>query len=109
MPRISFATLFIFSAALSYALTKFGDSAYLGSFFRVYPTCLLIWALYVFILYPNLFSPLRHIPTVDATSWWSRQSLRLYTEPRGVPESDWCVSSLLCKVAVLQPVRFEVA
>ncbi|KAI3320897.1 cytochrome P450 [Xylariaceae sp. AK1471] len=89
MPGISFATVFAFSATLSYPLTKIGDSTYLIIFCRVFTVCLLLWVIYAFILYPNLFSPLRHLPTVDANSWWSRQSLRLYGEPRGVPQADW--------------------
>lgn len=89
MPRVSSPTVFAFSATLSYALTKISDSDFLSIFCRVYATCLLLWTIYRFILYPNLFSPLRHLPTVDSDSWWSRQSLRLFTEPSGVPQSDW--------------------
>lgn len=93
MPRVSSPTVFAFSATLSYALTKISDSDFLSIFCRVYATCLLLWTIYRFILYPNLFSPLRHLPTVDSDSWWSRQSLRLFTEPSGVPQSDWYVPS----------------
>ncbi|KAI0872857.1 cytochrome P450 [Hypoxylon argillaceum] len=89
MPRVSFKIVFAFSATLSYALTKSSGSNFLSIFRQVYATCLFLWATYRFILYPNLFSPLRHIPTVDGNSWWSRQSLRLLTEPRGIPQSEW--------------------
>ncbi|KAI1161706.1 cytochrome P450 [Nemania serpens] len=89
MPRVSFPPVFAFSATLSYALTKIDDSSFLSIFCRVYATSLLLWAVYRFLLYPNLFSPLRHLPTVDGNSWWSRQSLRLFTEPSGVPQSGW--------------------
>ncbi|KAI0453346.1 cytochrome P450 [Xylaria acuta] len=89
MPGISFTTVLAFSATLSYPLTKIGESAYPNIFCRVYAICLLFWAIYHFILYPNVFSPLRHLPTVDGNSWWSRQSLRLFSEPRGIPQSDW--------------------
>ncbi|KAI1432031.1 cytochrome P450 [Xylaria sp. CBS 124048] len=90
MLRISGTTVLAFSAALSYALVKSSESTtYLGVFFRVYVSCLLLWATYSFVLYPNLFSPLRHLPTVDGGSWWSRESLRLWAEPMGVPQSDW--------------------
>ncbi|KAI8628017.1 cytochrome P450 [Xylariaceae sp. FL1651] len=89
MIRITFATVFGFTAVLCYPLTKYGDSEYLTTFCRVFPACLLIWIIYGFLLYPNLFSPLRHLPTVDGSSWWSIQSLRLYREPRGVPHSEW--------------------
>ncbi|KAI0097203.1 cytochrome P450 [Nemania sp. FL0031] len=89
MLRVSIKTVFPVSVALSYALTKSSDSGYLSVFCKVYATCLLLWAIYRFILYPNLFSPLRHLPTVDGHLWWTRQSLRLLTESRGAPQSDW--------------------
>ncbi|KAI1748170.1 cytochrome P450 [Xylaria castorea] len=89
MVGISFKTVSAFAVTLSYPLSKIGESTYSSIFFRLYPICLLLWAVYRFILYPNIFSPLRHIPTVDGNSWWSRQSLRLMAEPRGVPQSDW--------------------
>lgn len=95
MPRVSFKIVFAFSATLSYALTKSSGSNFLSIFCQVYATCLFLWATYRFILYPNLFSPLRHIPTVDGNSWWSRQSLRLLTEPRGIPQSEWFVATFL--------------
>ncbi|KAI0426738.1 cytochrome P450 [Xylaria sp. FL1042] len=85
----SLTTVFAASVALSYPLTKISDSTYPSIFTRVYGISLLLWIIYRFILYPNLFSPLRHIPTVDGNSWWSRQSTRLFTEPKGVPQSDW--------------------
>ncbi|KAI0411873.1 cytochrome P450 [Xylaria grammica] len=89
MLSISPTVVFALSVTLSYPLAKAGDSTYLSIFCRVYGICLTLWALYNFILYPNVFSPLRHLPTVDGNSWWSRQSLRLIVEPRGVPQSDW--------------------
>ncbi|KAI0439638.1 cytochrome P450 [Xylaria telfairii] len=89
MPGVSFQTVLVFAAALSYPFAKIGESTYPSVFCQVYPTCLLLWAVYSFILYPNIFSPLRHLPTVDGNTWWSRQSLRLLSEPRGVPQSDW--------------------
>ncbi|RYC65545.1 hypothetical protein CHU98_g664 [Xylaria longipes] len=89
MLGISFTTVLAFTATLSYPLTKISESTYLSVFCRVYAICLLLWAIYRFMLYPNIFSPLRHLPTVDGNSWWSRQSLRIWSEPRGVPQSDW--------------------
>ncbi|KAI0398737.1 cytochrome P450 [Xylaria palmicola] len=89
MPRISLPTVSAFSITLSYALTKLSDSTYLNIFSRVYAICLLSWAVHHFILYPNLFSPLRHLPTVDGDAWWSRQSLRLFSESRGIAQSYW--------------------
>ncbi|KAJ2998466.1 hypothetical protein NUW58_g301 [Xylaria curta] len=91
MPSVSLPTVLAFSATLSYPLTKIGDTTYPSVFCRVYAISLALWAIYRFALYPNLFSPLRHLPTVDGNSWWSRQSLRLLHEPRGVPQSDWYV------------------
>ncbi|KAJ8115635.1 hypothetical protein ONZ43_g4623 [Nemania bipapillata] len=89
MPRVSFKIVSAFSAVLSYALAKRSESAFLSSFCKVYVLCFFLWATYRFILYPNLFSPLRHLPTVDGKSWWSRQSVRLLSETRGVPQSEW--------------------
>ncbi|KAI1346651.1 cytochrome P450 [Xylaria sp. FL0043] len=85
----SLATVFAASLAVSYPLTKISDLTYSSIFFRVYGISLFLWIIYRFILYPNLFSPLRRLPTVDGNSWWSRQSIRLFTEPKGVPQSEW--------------------
>lgn len=98
MPGASFQTVLAFAATLSYPLAKIGESTYPSVFCQVYATCLLLWAVYRFILYPNIFSPLRHIPTVDGNSWWSRQSLRLLSEPRGIPQSDWYFASFYLTV-----------
>ncbi|KAI1738233.1 cytochrome P450 [Xylaria scruposa] len=90
MAGISFKTVSVFTAVLSYPLSKIGEpTTYLSIFCLLYPICLLSWVVYSFFLYPNLFSPLRHIPTVDADKWWSRQAFRLMTEPRGIPQADW--------------------
>ncbi|KAI0972143.1 cytochrome P450 [Xylaria arbuscula] len=89
MPDISFAAVFAFSLSLSYPLTKASDSTYPSIFFRVYSASLILWTVYRFLLYPNLFSPLRNIPTVDGNAWWSRQSMRIITETKGIPQSDW--------------------
>ncbi|KAI1360717.1 cytochrome P450 [Xylaria arbuscula] len=89
MSSISFTTVLAASAALSYPLTKVGDSTYSTIFYQVFGVTLSLWVVYRCVLYPNVFSPLRHLPTVDGKSWWSRQSLRLMKEPKGLPQSDW--------------------
>ncbi|KAI1172264.1 cytochrome P450 [Nemania sp. FL0916] len=89
MALVSLMSSFLFSITLSYILTRPGELNFMTTFYQVYAIYLLLWALYRFLLYPNLFSPLRHLPTVDGNAWWSRESLRLLSEPRGIPESDW--------------------
>ncbi|KAI2639248.1 cytochrome P450 [Xylaria nigripes] len=89
MLKISATTLFVISATLSYPLAQYGGTSYFSVLFRLYATCLLSRLVYSCVLYPNLFSPLRHLPTVDGDSWWSYQSIRLYTEPNGFPQLDW--------------------
>ena len=62
---------------------------YLSAFCATYLLLLLLRMTWNAFLWPNLFSPLRHLPTVESNSWWSRQSLRIYSEPLGVPHCDW--------------------
>lgn len=53
-----------------------------------------VWLLWRGLLWPVYFSPLRHLPTVPVGSRvFSKETLRLYTEPRGVPQCDWYVIS----------------
>ncbi|KAI0204029.1 cytochrome P450 [Astrocystis sublimbata] len=89
MSKVTFPKVLAFAATLAYPLSKAGGSTYLNTFWRTFPVYFLLWVTYRCVLYPNLVSPLRHIPTVDGDSWWSRQSFRLWNEPRGIPQSDW--------------------
>ncbi|KAI0395553.1 cytochrome P450 [Xylariaceae sp. FL0594] len=91
MPRITFPAVLAFATLSSYPLARAGpgDRTYVGALCQVLPLCIALWVVYRFLIYPNLLSPLRHLPTVDGGSWWSPQSLRLASEPRGVPQCDW--------------------
>ncbi|KAI1329178.1 cytochrome P450 4A12A [Xylariaceae sp. FL0255] len=73
------------------ANTNANGWTYVNSFLRIAPVSLIFWVVYKFILYPNLFSPLRCIPTVDGDKWWSPQSLELHrsNKIRGDVQSQW--------------------
>ncbi|KAI3324595.1 cytochrome P450 4A12A [Xylariaceae sp. AK1471] len=91
MSQLTLGKVLASAALFAYALANANGSAYLNSLLRVLPGSLIFWAIYKFILYPNLFSPLRHIPTVDGDKWWSSQSLKLYRDNRvrGDLQAQW--------------------
>ncbi|KAI1263875.1 cytochrome P450 [Xylariaceae sp. FL1019] len=93
MAKLALSRVFIFSATISYALARVDNSTYLQSFSRISALCFTLWVLVKVFIYPNLVSPLRQIPTVDGGKWWSRSSLRLYTEPRGHAQADWALTT----------------
>ena len=45
--------------------------------------------LYVHVLYPKLFSPLRDIPAVPGGSFWNGHGWTILKEPTGIPHRRW--------------------
>ncbi|KAI0471776.1 cytochrome P450 [Xylariaceae sp. FL0804] len=77
------------SAAVAFGMTKVSEVPFLTHLLRILPILLTVRLIWVVLLWPNCFSPLRHIPTVDGHRWWTSQSLRIFAEPRGVAQTDW--------------------
>ncbi|EMD87526.1 hypothetical protein COCC4DRAFT_133810 [Bipolaris maydis ATCC 48331] len=48
-----------------------------------------LWYFWRGFLWPLYFSPLRHLQSVPESGWFSAETLRLYTEPRGVAQCEW--------------------
>ncbi|GAA83599.1 hypothetical protein AKAW_01714 [Aspergillus luchuensis IFO 4308] len=66
-----------------------GTATSLGIWTRILLLLLVIWILWRKFVWPNYFSPLRHLPSPHSGTWGLNQRLRLYTEPRGKPQCDW--------------------
>ncbi|EUC27116.1 hypothetical protein COCCADRAFT_112528 [Bipolaris zeicola 26-R-13] len=48
-----------------------------------------LWYFWKGFLWPLYFSPLRQLQSVPESGWFSAETLRLYTEPRGVAQCEW--------------------
>ncbi|POR35985.1 Cytochrome P450 [Tolypocladium paradoxum] len=84
---VHWAALVALGAAASYLRDAASVVAFLGCSIALLTGLRLLWSGF---LWPTYFSPLRHLPTVpDGGRVFSRETLRLYTQPRGVPQSDW--------------------
>ncbi|KAI1172561.1 cytochrome P450 4A12A [Nemania sp. FL0916] len=91
MSQLTLGKVLASTALFAYPLANSNNSTYSNSFLLVLPVSLISWAVYNFVLYPNLFSPLRFIPTVDGDKWWSPQSLELHrgNRIRGDLQAQW--------------------
>ncbi|RBR13907.1 hypothetical protein FVER53590_25705 [Fusarium verticillioides] len=56
---------------------------------KAYPFVVISHFVWSAIIWPTFFSPLRQLPNVPSDGWLSKETLRLVSEPRGVPQSDW--------------------
>nr|A0A3G9HB50.1 RecName: Full=Cytochrome P450 monooxygenase ALT8; AltName: Full=AAL-toxin biosynthesis cluster protein 8 [Alternaria alternata]BBG74272.1 cytochrome P450 monooxygenase [Alternaria alternata] len=82
------------AAAMACALAVYlGDTtksmSYLSYSGTILFGCSGLWYVWKGLLWPAYFSPLRHLKTVPKSGWLSAETLRLYTEPRGVPQCEW--------------------
>jgi hypothetical protein len=84
--------LFVFSAAAS-VLARAYTPAYSSGLIST--TVLLFLALFLskitwsVVIYPKVFSPLRHLPTPDDNSFFSGQTKRVFREASGRPMRYW--------------------
>lgn len=84
--------LFVFSAAAS-VLARAYTPAYSSGLIST--TVLLFLALFLskitwsVVIYPKVFSPLRHLPTPDDNSFFSGQTKRVFREASGRPMRHW--------------------
>ncbi|KAL9098999.1 MAG: hypothetical protein Q9163_005435 [Psora crenata] len=63
--------------------------SHIQTFSLLFVFCVICIALYRVILYPYLFSPLRHLPSPPGGSFWNGHFKRISNEPSGVPQQDW--------------------
>ncbi|GAB7329021.1 hypothetical protein MBLNU13_g00872t1 [Cladosporium sp. NU13] len=84
--------LFVFSAAASVLARVYTPAHSLG---LISTTFLLFLALFIseitwsVVIYPKVFSPLRHLPTPDDNSFFSGQTKRVFREASGRPMRHW--------------------
>jgi hypothetical protein len=84
--------LFVFSVAASVLARSYAPAYSLG---LISNTLLLFLALFItkasweVVIYPKLFSPLRHLPTPDDNSFFSGQTRKVFREPSGRPMRYW--------------------
>lgn len=84
--------LFVFSAAASVLARAYTPAYSLG---LISNTVLLFLALFLakitwsVVIYPKVFSPLRHLPTPDDNSFFSGQTKRVFREASGRPMRHW--------------------
>ncbi|KAL7627819.1 hypothetical protein AAE478_002014 [Parahypoxylon ruwenzoriense] len=62
---------------------------YLGAFVAIYTLQTFLYGVWVFILWPKLFSPLRGLPEPKGGSFLMGHFKRIRSEPTGIPMRDW--------------------
>jgi hypothetical protein len=84
------------SAVLSYSLVNYRPSVlcasnpgFISTFIQFVALFAGIWVFWRVILWPNLFSPLRHLPGPKGGSWWNGQFSEILKNPTGVPMEKW--------------------
>ncbi|KAI0206402.1 cytochrome P450 [Astrocystis sublimbata] len=66
--------------------------SYVGTFFCAWIAQTLVWAVWVVILWPKFFSPLRSLPEPAGGSWWNGHFKKILAEPSGVPMREWAAT-----------------
>jgi hypothetical protein len=90
MPTVT--QLFVFSAGASVLARTYAPTYSLG---LILTTLLLFLSLLItkitwsVVIYPKVFSPLRHLPTPDDNSFFSGQTKKVFREPSGRPMRYW--------------------
>lgn len=65
------------------------SSSYVKTFLVLETVQILLGLLWQAILYPKLFSPIRHLPQPKGGSFFNGQLKRISAEPTGEPHRDW--------------------
>ncbi|KAI1755287.1 cytochrome P450 [Xylaria castorea] len=63
-----------------------------GSFICAWTIQTLAWAVWVVILWPKFFSPLRALPEPPGGSWFNGHFKRILAEPSGIPMREWAAT-----------------
>ncbi len=81
------------SVATAYLVTsqrsEWSRAFLVRSFAAAWAFQFLCWAFWVVVLYPKLFSPLRHLPGPKGNNLFMGQYGRISAEPSGAPMQDW--------------------
>ncbi|GAP84807.1 putative cytochrome p450 97b3 [Rosellinia necatrix] len=84
---------FASSLAASYLLVSqqshWWKPRFVSSFFLAWAFQTFAWTVWVVILWPKLFSPLRSLPEPAGGSWWNGHFKRILAEPSGIPMREW--------------------
>ncbi|KAI0871587.1 cytochrome P450 [Hypoxylon argillaceum] len=84
------------SLATSYILVSYQSHwwklHFIGSFISSWLFQSLVWAVWVVILWPKLFSPLRSLPEPAGGSFFNGHFKRIMAEPSGIPMRDWAAT-----------------
>jgi hypothetical protein len=71
-------------------LLLFSRPSYIGTFALFWTLLFALWAFWVVILWPKLFSPLRHLPgPTEGRSWWNGYFPQISAEASGNPMIGW--------------------
>ena len=88
MPSSSRALLLTW-VATSYILSKWQQQNFFASLLIVFPLHVIALAIWKVVLYPLIFSPLRHLPEPEGGSWLTGHASLLPDERSGEPMNDW--------------------
>ncbi|KAI1001282.1 Cytochrome P450 monooxygenase [Podosphaera aphanis] len=82
------------AAVSSYVYWKYllgGSTAtsLIASFIFAWITQVFFWIVWKVFLYPIYFSPLRHFPSPEGSSWWNGQYANIVAVPTGKPMLRW--------------------
>ncbi|KAI1133684.1 cytochrome P450 [Nemania abortiva] len=81
------------SLAASYLLVSYQSHwwklHYVGTFMSAWLLQSLAWGVWVVILWPKFFSPLRSLPEPPGGSWWNGHFGKIVAEPSGIPMREW--------------------
>jgi hypothetical protein len=91
---ITFSSLLI-PYLLSATQPSWWHLGFTASFFTAWLVQFTAWVVWSVLLYPKIFSPLRHLPEPEGNSFIHGQWRRIRLEPGGRPQREWCDSSFL--------------
>ncbi|KAK8140441.1 hypothetical protein PG984_000507 [Apiospora sp. TS-2023a] len=81
------------AAVIAYTLvarqTEWSLSGFVRTFCGLWLSGVFLWVVWTVILYPKLFSPLRHLPSPPGGSFWNGHFDAINKHPTGIPMRDW--------------------
>ncbi|TQS36453.1 hypothetical protein Golomagni_03098 [Golovinomyces magnicellulatus] len=94
MTNFPYREITVLTAVSSYAIAVYLPSGYveynyITTFSLTGIVYLICWAVWKVILYPKIFSPLRHFPSPKGSSWWNGQYSTIAANPTGYPMIEW--------------------
>ncbi|KAK8048549.1 cytochrome P450 [Apiospora phragmitis] len=81
------------AAVIAYVLmsrqTVWSFSGFIRTFCGLWLSGLFLWVAWTILLYPKLFSPLRHLPSPSGGSFWNGHFAEIAAKPTGIPMREW--------------------